>query len=195
MTRTPNFIRDTVPVHGLRASTDFIVAHTTEGHNTVAGLASYFRGTGDRLGSSFLVTRKGQIGKYVTDLRQITYHVKHHNGNMLGIEQEGFAATSRHDWLTLYRRQLFATAWLMAYLSNELHIPLIVAGNDRRQLLHHKGVLQHRQVPDNDHNDCGTGYPMDFVLHYAVKWAKGSGPTLGTRIFIKTGVRPLAEAA
>lgn len=192
--RTPPFVVDHVPVHGVRSHTDFIVLHTTEGLGTIPGYASYFRGSRDKLGSTFLTDRQGRIGKYA-ELNQITYHVRHHNSTMIGIEQQGFAGTSRADWLKKYRRQLFATAWTMAHISVHLGIPLIIAGDSSRRLRHSAGVLQHAWVPDNDHVDCGHGYPMDFVMHWAQKWAKGTGPTLATRVYIKTGIRPLAPKA
>lgn len=186
--RKPPIVQDHVPTHGTRTPR-FIVLHTTEGGGTVESLARYFRSTPDGLGSTFLIEPDGRIGQYAR-LDERTYHVRSHNSEMLGIEQIGHASTSRKDWLGKYRRELFATAWTLAWLSEQLGIPLIIAANDRRQMLHKAGVLQHSQVPDNDHNDCGAGYPVDFVMKFAQKWLKTGGPALATRIYIKTGQRP-----
>lgn len=187
--RRPPFIQDRVPTHGTRPSTKFIVLHTTEGTGTVESYAAYFRRTPAELGSSFLIEQKGRAGIYVTALGQRTYHVKSHNSEMIGIEQVGFASTSRKLWETTFRRQLMATAWTVAWLCDELNIPCIVAANDKRVMLHSKGILQHKQVPDNDHSDCGPGYPIDLVMGWAQRWLKTGGPTLGTRLYIKTGIR------
>ena len=186
--RRPPFVQDHVPTHGTRDA-KFITLHTTEGIGTVESYAAYFRRTADELGSSFLVEQKGRVGIYVATLDQRTYHVKGHNSDMIGIEQAGFARTSRNDWLTKYRRQLMATAWTIAWLCDELSIPCILAANNKRQMLHTKGVLQHSQVPGNDHTDCGPGYPIDQVMEWAQKWTRTGGPTRGTRLYIKTGIR------
>lgn len=188
--RRPPFVEDAVPVHGQRAKTSYIVLHTTEGGGTVESLARYFRGTADGLGSSFLVEENGRLGIYVRNLADRTYHVKSHNSEMIGIEQVGHASMTRTEWLTKRRRQLFATAWTVAWLSDQLGIPVRNAVDHGRTLAR-TGVLQHSQVPDNDHNDCGSGYPIDFVMKYAKKWANGNGPSLGTRGYIRTGVRLL----
>lgn len=188
--RKPPFIVDSVPTHGPRTPS-YIVLHTTEGLGTVESYARYFRGTPAGLGSSFLVERSGRTGIYVARLTDKTYTQKDQNSRCIGIEQSGFAATSRKDWLSKYRRQLFATAWLCAWLCDELGIPPILAGSESsgRAFTHSKGITQHRWLPLNDHTDCGTGYPIDFVAQYAAKWAKNGGPTLGTRLYIKTGTR------
>lgn len=188
--RRPPFVQDHVPVHGSRHA-PYICLHTTEGLGTVESYARYFRGTAAQLGSSFLIERSGRAGIYVASLDDRTYAVKNHNTDCISIEQSGFAATSRNDWLKKYRRQLFATAWTCAWLGDQLDIPMIIAGqHNPRRFTHPKGILQHADVPDNDHTDCGPGYPVDFVVKFAAKWIKMGGPTLATRIYIATGKRP-----
>lgn len=187
--RKPPFVYDRVPVHGQRSPSQ-IVLHTTEGHGTVESFARYFRGTADGLGSSFLVERTGRVGMYVASLQDRTYHVKDHNTQCIGIEQEGFAATPRADWLRLYRRQLYQTAWTCAWLCDQLHIPPVVAGREGVRAFLRPGITQHRWVPDNDHDDCGTGYPIDLVVHLAAKWLRTGRPSLSTIALIKTGHRP-----
>lgn len=188
--RRPPFIQDRVPVHGSRHAA-YIALHTTEGLGTVESYARYFRNTRDGLGSSFLIERSGRMGIYVAHLDDRTYAVANHNTDCISIEQSGFAATSRKDWLEKYRRQLFATAWTCAWLGEQLAIPMILAGaHPPRRFTHPRGILQHADVPDNTHTDCGAGYPIDFVLKWAKKWRLSGGPTLATRIYIATGSRP-----
>lgn len=188
--RTPPMIRDAVPIHGTRTPR-FIALHTTEGIGTVESYARFFRNTPAGLGSSFLVERSGRTGIYVPRLTDRTYAVANHNTDCISIEQVGFAATSEKDWLGKYRRQLYATAWLCAWLCDELGIPPIAAGREGpRKFTHSAGITQHRWIPDNDHIDCGPGYPIDLVVGLARKWVKSGGPTLSTRIYIKTGARP-----
>jgi hypothetical protein len=179
-------VRDRVPTHGKRTASYFVL-HTTEGNGTVESYGRYFRNTAVGLGTTFVLERDGRLGQ-MAELDDRTYHVKSHNSEMIGVEQVGFAATSRLAWLTLYRRQLFMAAWLIAWVSQELDIPVQLAVDHGRTLARH-GVLQHRQVPDNDHDDCGNGYPVDFVMKWAGKWRHSGGPTLLTRRYIRTGVR------
>jgi len=188
--RKPPFVVDRVPVHGSRIP-KYIALHTTEGLGTVESLARFFRNTPAGLGSSFLVERSGRTGIYVPNLSDRTYAVANHNTDTISIEQIGFAATKRTSWLTLYRRQVYATAWLCAWLCDELDIPPVAAGREGpRGFTKPKGITQHRWIPDTDHDDCGTGYPFDLVLKLTQKWVRTGGPTRSTRILIATGKRP-----
>ena len=188
--RKPPFVVDHVPVHGSR-SPSYICLHTTEGLGSIKSYAAGFRDTREQLGSSFMVERDGRTGIYVALLSDRTYTQEKQNSKCISIEQVGFAATSRDDWLKKYRRQLFATAWLCAWLCEQLDIPPVLAGSEKtgRKFIAPKGITQHRWLPLNDHTDCGPGYPIDFVVRYAAKWLKTGGPTLGTRLYIKTGHR------
>lgn len=190
--RKPPFIEDRVPVHGSRGA-KFITLHTTQGLGTIESYARFFRNTPDGLGSSFMVERTGRAGLYVHNLNDLTYHVAHNNSRMIGIEQVGFAETSEKDWLRKYRRQLFMTAWICAWVGQREGIVAIVAGNKKRVLTHSTGVVEHSMVPSNTHWDCGPGYPLDFVVKYMARWMKSGGPTIATRAYIKTGHRPVGS--
>lgn len=190
--RRPPLIVDRVPVHGSRFA-QFGVGHTTEGIGTVESYGRYFRSTPAQLGSSFLVERTGRAGIYVALMTDRTYHVKDHNTQCYGIEQVGFAKTSKDEWLSKYRRQLYMTSWILAWAGTQFpnHIAPIAAGHEgERRFTHTEGITQHRWVPDNDHFDCGDGYPIELVITLARKWTASGGPTLSTRIYIATGHRP-----
>lgn len=198
--RRPPLVMYPVPecYHGTRIP-DYGIGHTTEGLGTVESLGAYFARTPDRLCSTFAVERTGRAGMYVANMAVKTYHVANHNSQCYGIEQFGYARTSRDEWLTKYRRQLYMTAWIFAWADYEVGLlrggdPITTqkAGSEKtgRTFTHSEGLSQHRWVPDNDHDDCGTGYPWDLVSTLAIKWAKTGGPTLSTRIYIATGHRP-----
>lgn len=190
--RRPPLIIDRVPVHGSREA-DYGVCHTTEGLGTVESYARFFRNTPAGLGSTFLVERTGRAGIYVAQMTDRTYHVANHNTQCYGIEQVGFARTSADEWLAKYRRQVYMTAWILAWAGTQFadHISPIAAGREGpREFTHSEGITQHRWVPDNDHFDCGPGFPIELVISLARKWTTSGGPTLSTRIYIATGHRP-----
>lgn len=182
--RTPPFKKDTVPTHGFRRA-DYFVLHVTEGGGDVHSLAAFFRGTPERLGITFATEPNGTPAMYC-GINDETYHVEQQNSRCIGLEQIGYARTSRAKWLTVYLRQIYMAAWIVAWASEQCNIPLIAAGSPvtGRRYIHSKGITQHMWVPLNDHNDCGSGYPFDKVMALAVRWKKTGGPSLATRIFI-----------
>ena len=191
--RKPPMIQDAVPLHGDRTPA-YIVFHVTQGGGNVRTLASYFRGTPDGLGSSFATDPIGTIGCYVPHLTAKTYHVADHNSQCIGIEQIGYAELTTKEWTDRHTRlrQLYAGAWLAAWLCDQLDIPPIAAGSAKtgHQFTHTKGLTQHMWVPDNDHDDCGPGFPWDdIVLPLVKKWCRTGGPTRNTQNFIRTGHR------
>jgi hypothetical protein len=191
----PPLVAYTLPscYHGTREASKG-VAHTTEGLGTVETYGEFFKRTPDKLASTFLVERTGRAGIYVAQLNIKTYHVANHNSECYGIEQVGFASTSRKDWLTKYKRQIYMTAWIFAWANQGFKDPIAMhsTGSDRtgRHFIFVEGLTQHKWVPDNDHDDCGPGYPWDVVTELADKWAKRGAPTPGTRLLIRTGHRP-----
>lgn len=203
LVRKPPLVEFFLPTcyHGDRFA-DYGVCHTTEGLGTVESYGRFFRNTPDKLASTFLVERTGRAGIYVDRMNRRTYHVRSHNSQCYGIEQVGFANTTRKDWLDKYRRQVYMTAWILAWAGTQFpdNIAPIAAGREGpRQFTHSEGITQHRWVPNNDHNDCGMGFPIELVIDLARKWTTSGGPTLSTRFYIATGHRPskaqLAAAA
>jgi hypothetical protein len=173
----PPFVPFSVPTHGTRTPKHFVF-HTTEGGGTVESLAAYFRNSGDGYGINYITQpsgRMGSIGSFVAE----TWHVASHNSECIGCEQIGFHYLTSRQWF-LRIRQLWAAAWIAAWVSQELDIPLVRSALGRRWIAP-SGFCQHSDVPDNDHVDCGAGFPFGWVLATAAKW-KANGVPVWVRL-------------
>lgn len=169
----PPFVPFTCPSHGVRdmSAIKHFVFHTTEGGGTVESLASYFRsGT---YGIMYITEPTGRCGS-LGDWRKLVWHVASHNTECVGLEQIGYARYSTEDWFENLH-QLWAAAWIAAYCSQELSIPLVQSARARHWIAP-SGFCQHRDVPDNDHTDCGPGYPFGWVLARARDWRSSGVP-------------------
>jgi hypothetical protein len=131
---------------------------------TIESLAAYFRSSPSRLGVSYIIQKNGRMGS-IGDFFAETWHVKSHNSECIGVEQIGSASISRAGW-AFRKRQTVAAGWLAAWVSQQLEIPLVRCAENRRWTAP-SGFCQHADVPDNDHTDCGPGYPFDMVLRRA----------------------------
>jgi hypothetical protein len=168
----PPFVPFTVATVGTRRPRYF-VHHTTESNGTIEGLAAYFRNDTPRLGINYITQasgRMGSLGSFVAE----TQHVQWHNSICIGCENMGFHWYTEKMWFTRLR-QLWAAAWISAWVSQEMDIPLRIGALNRRWVAD-SGFCEHRDVPDNDHVDCGPGFPLGFVLQCARKWQAGGVP-------------------
>lgn len=143
-----------------------LVIHSTESHDRygltdVVGVLRYLEEHEDELGVHFVIDKDGNIGRggYI-HARNLMYHCKGANDFSVGIELVGFARFTLTAWLTR-RRQLRALAWLMAWLSQELNIPLRTSTA--------RGVALHRDFPAGGHTDPGRFFPRRRVLRMA-RW-------------------------
>jgi hypothetical protein len=168
----PPFVPFTVPTHGTRTP-KHIVLHDTEGGGTVESLAAYFRNNGQGLGVNYIIEANGRMGSLGNFLSE-TWHVASHNSECIGIEQMGFASTSRVGWFRKIR-QLWAACWVVAWIAQEMNIPIRRSAANRHWTAS-SGVCQHSDVPDNDHNDCGPNYPFGWILETAEKWRVNGVP-------------------
>lgn len=144
-----------------------VVLHSTESHDydgakDIIGVLKYLEGTEDRLGVHFVTDAEGLIGQGAS-IKKMCYHCIGANSFSIGIEQIGFAKFSLTQWMTR-RKQLRATAKLLAWMHLRLDIPLV------RSVTH--GVALHRDFPEGTHWDPGYGYPIKSVLRMAKKYAK-----------------------
>lgn len=94
------------------------------------------------------------------------------------IEQFGFANWNAARWKKGAAGTLDRTAWLVAFLSGKLAIP-IQRLSDAQVKSGGKGVTTHAQCTRvfrvaGSHTDPGTGYPFSYVLGLAKKWAKAA---------------------
>lgn len=180
-----------VVIHGIRPLTAIkhVVLHTTEGGGTLQSLGTFFKDeTPEKDGVCFAVDPAGGCCQYVPETA-IVWHVASHNTECIGIEQIGFHDFTRAEWLGPRLDQIHATAWIVAWLCQEHGIPVRRSAADRKWI-QPSGVCQHDDVPDNDHLDCGPGYPFDVVLSLASAWQHG-GPPLA----IQQHLRALQAAA
>jgi hypothetical protein len=178
-TITPEFTRD-------KDAIKHFVFHTTEGTGTIEDLAHYFQttlhpsssGGTYREGVMYISQPNGRIGSS-GDWTNGYYHVQDHNTECVGIEQIGFHTLDRVGWFKR-KKQLWAACWVAAWNSQELGIPLRRSALNRRWIAP-SGFCQHSDVPDNDHVDCGAGFPFEWVLEIAAKW-RVSGVPIWVRI-------------
>lgn len=146
-----------------------IVLHDTESGDTrgigdITGIAAYWRGRGDGLGTQFIIDAEGNIGQGC-GANRITYGVAQHNTGTIHIEIIGRASWRPGMWLAR-RRQLRALTHLLAYLSDRWEIPL-VHGTSR-------GVCRHMDFHGTgaDHHDPGRGFPFRIVMRRARRYQR-----------------------
>lgn len=148
-----------------------ICLHDTESHDApgvadLAGVASYWHGSGTGYGSHLGIDADGNTGRYVDD-REIAWHVGGHNTGSLGIEQIGMASFSKTTWLKR-KKQLDKVAKWIAYWSKTYNIPIT------RSI--ERGVFTHAMwsaaSPLSDHTDPGSGYPLTYVMFRARQYKK-----------------------
>lgn len=169
----PPFVKFTTPTHGSRSLDQIkhFVFHTTEGLGSVESLSAFFRS--GSYGIMYITEPDGRMGS-LGDWSQVVWHVASHNTETVGLEQIGYASMTTEQWFERLH-QLWAAAWIAAWCSQELGIPLIQSARARHWIAP-SGFCQHRDVPDNDHTDCGGGYPFDWVLGRARDWRMGGIP-------------------
>lgn len=154
-------VRNRRPRYGLKPR--LVVLHSTEGHNyagvkDLEAVYSLFNGY-RRVSSHWCVDKDGNAWRMVPD-REVAYHAGIVNGWSIGIEQVGFAAQTKRQWVTQHSKGLYRVAGLLA-TAHEVHgIPL--------KHSRWRGVCQHVDVSGfGGHWDCGKGYPEEYVLLWA----------------------------
>jgi N-acetyl-anhydromuramyl-L-alanine amidase AmpD len=91
---------------------------------------------------------------------EVAYHAGWVNSWSLGIEQVGFAAWSRQQWIRYQEPQLYRVASQIATWCEKYDIPF--------KLSRYRGICQHNDVSGLwGHWDCGPGYPIEYVILWA----------------------------
>lgn len=168
----PNVVvRHYSPCQSERASVplDLIVLHDTEGANIpdsvqdLAGLGDFFGSISAQASSHVATDSDGNSARFVSDHKK-AWHCAGYNSASLGIEQIGFASTSRSGWFANWR-QLRETARWIAYWSTAYGIP-IRKGAVSGGVVTRSGVLRHMDlgVIGGGHSDPGSNYPFGRVL-------------------------------
>lgn len=170
--------------HGRRVDT--IIVHTTEtpdrkGPNDLVALWELFSKV--RRSSHVADDAEGNSIRLVNDSR-VAYHATYWNISSVGIEQVGYAAFSRKQWLAR-PKQLEATARWIAHWARLYRIPiqpcrLSTLGYNRNTRVVQgrilkRGVCSHGQVDPRNRTDPGAGYPWDVVMARARQIAAGAG--------------------
>ena len=147
----------------------YIVLHDTEGP-TAAGAAKYFT-TQASGGSSNLVVDDLQCFRVLPDLT-IPWGAPPLNTSGFHIEQAGFAAWTRAEWLQ-HRPTIERAAYKASLRCEIFKIPprLLDVAELRADFAKHVpagGVVTHATVSaafaESTHTDPGPGYPMDVFL-------------------------------
>lgn len=173
-TITPEFTRD-------KDEIKHFVFHTTEGAGTIESLSSWFQrtlytsddGSKYRYGIMYITESNGRMGSS-GDWANGYYHVGKHNTECVGLEQIAFHTFDVVTWFKR-KRQLWAACWIAAWNSQELGLPLHRSAMNHRWI-QPSGFCEHRDVPDNNHSDCGDGFPFEWVLETAAKWKANGVP-------------------
>lgn len=144
-----------------------IVLHTTEGHNRpgvtdLLSLASWFNTWSSRVSAHKGVDQEGNKITMVSDSRK-AWHAGWVNGFALGLEQIGFAASSKQYWIKTYHNGLVTVAKQLADWSIKHNIPLQISST--RGVIGHRGVSGH-----GGHWDPGANYPLEYVVVLATIW-------------------------
>jgi hypothetical protein len=159
-------------------SVRLIVLHTTEGAQTYQSLGSYFQGAVEASSHTGIDNQvRGTIGEYVKRGNKAWTQA---NANPVCVAAElctpsGAAANwSRDFWLNEQRTLLDNAADWLAEEAAAFGIPLVELTPSQAQG-GGRGVCQHMDLGSwgGGHSDCGSGFPMDYVLDRA---AGGSTP-------------------
>lgn len=141
-----------------------IVLHTVEGEPTLENLGAYFDTASVAASSHIANDKNGRDARYVDDAFK-AWTQCNLNPVSLSIEQCGYSAYSKDEWMKKRPAQLKNTATWIAFWSKEYDIPISLGANSGSTATR-AGVVQHKHLgaAGCGHSDCGPGYPMRYVL-------------------------------
>lgn len=145
-----------------------IVLHTAEGARTIESLGNFFANTANQVSSHTGADNKtNTIGEYVTRGNK-AWTAANYNPVAVQLELCGFAAWSRDTWMNQNHNMLVNCGQWIREESQKLGIP-ITKLNDSQAQGNGRGVTQHINLGagGGGHVDCGSGFPMDYVLDLA----------------------------
>ena len=165
----------TIPAHSAnytRRSTRSIrriVLHTTEGSEQSA--INTFQNPSSRVSAHYLVSRRGRLTRMVQD-KDVAYHVRNHNQDTIGIENEG-RASNPNQWTTA---QLDTLVELVRALCDRYGIP-----KDRQHILAHADLDPRRRV------DPGPYFPWTDFMRRVRGGSSGGGGSTATSYTVRSG--------
>ncbi len=154
-----NFVRQ----HQRDRPIDTLTLHTTEGANRpgvsdLQGLAAFFKTV--MADATWGVDAEGNKCRMLRDIDAAWTNGFHdENHRSVTIEQVGFSASSKRDWVVLYHNGLRTVAGLAATYKQSGDIKLRAG---------HGGINQHKDISGpGGHTDCGPNYPQRYVTYWA----------------------------
>lgn len=145
-----------------------IVLHTAEGARTIEDLGHFFQNPSNQVSShTGADNKKGKIGEYVTRGNK-AWTAANYNPVAVQLELCAFASWTRDTWLNQNAIMLENCALWVSEEAKKYGIP-IVALNDSQSQGSGRGVTQHINLGagGGGHVDCGSGFPMDYVINLA----------------------------
>jgi len=149
------------------SSVRLIVLHTAEGATTFESLGNYFQqdvGVSSQVG---IDDKLGKIGEYVTRGNKAWTQA---NFNPVAVSAElcGFAAWTTSNWMNSHHNMLVNCADWIREEANHFGLPITRLTASQAQGTG-RGVCQHIDLGSagGGHVDCGSGFPMDYVLELA----------------------------
>ena len=152
-----------------------IVLHTAEGARTIESLGGFFQGD---VGASSHVgadDKPNTIGEYVKRSNK-AWTQSSFNSVAVSIELCAFASWSNEEWHR-HPNMLENCANWIAEEAKYYGLPITRLNASQAQGSG-RGVCQHVDLGSagGGHHDCGSGFPMDYVLTMADGGSPGPGP-------------------
>ena len=152
-----------------------IVIHDPEGgsgHTAAETTGSWFQNQASG-GSTQYATDNDSVQQFL-DMAAIAWGAPYANTQGIHIEGYGYVHWDRAEWMATADGSLHRTAWLIAYIAKACGIPLRYL-SDTQLRNGNRGITSHEQCtrvfPGGSHTDPGKGYPFDYVLSMAKKYA------------------------
>ena len=142
-----------------------IVIHTSEGHNRqglsdLYALASWFNNPVSKASAHKGIDAEGNKITMVADSRK-AWHAGIVNSYSYGVEQIGFASSTKAFWIRNFHNGLVTFAKQIADWSIKDGIPI--------QHSKWRGICTHNELP-GEHWDPGPNYPLEYLLLLATVW-------------------------
>jgi len=151
-----------------------IVLHTAEGARTIESLGNFFANYNNQVSSHVGADdQRGKIGEYVKP-GNAAWTQANYNNAAVSLELCGFASWSTSEWKNNHANMLQNCADWIAEEAKRFGIPITKLSNSQAQGSG-RGVCQHVNLGagGGGHVDCGSGFPMDYVLDLA----RGKAPS------------------
>ena len=158
------------------AAVRLIVVHTAEGATSIESLGNFFANPSSQVSSHVGADDKANtVGEYVKRGNK-AWTAADANPVAVQIELCGFASWTTSTWKNNHAEMLRNCAKWIAEESGKFGVPITKLSPGAAQGSG-RGVCQHKDLGSwgGNHSDCGSGFPMDFVLDMAKDYAGGGG--------------------